>query len=59
MERKRRTYLHRGKLRFKRRVPRKQKKSQNKKWQKQYDNYKNRLIELHGDNWMDYFICGG
>ncbi len=59
MEKKRRTYIHKGKVRFKRRLPRKLKKKRKKEWQKNYDKYKTHLIKLHGDNWMDFWICGG
>lgn len=59
MERRQRTFIHKGKLRFKHRYPRKLKKKLHKKWKTQMDNYVNRLKLSYGDNWFDHFICGG
>ena len=60
MERRKRTYIHKGKTRIGlRRLPRKLKKKRKKERQKNYDRYKTHLINLHGDNWIDYWIYGG
>ena len=57
--RKRRQRLHKGKLRSKFRLPRKLKKKKAKERAKNYHEYKKRLIERHGDQWMEYWISGG
>lgn len=59
MEIKRRTYMHRGKLRFKRRLPRKLKKKNKIKFEISYNKYKLYLVKLYGENWMQHWICGG
>ena len=59
VRRKRQTYLHKGKIRFKRRLPRKLKKKLKKEFEINYNKYKSRLIKLHGDNWMEHWISGG
>lgn len=62
-EKRRRVYTHKGKTRFKKRLPRKVKKiykATMKQQQKDFIEYwekKNRPI--HGDDWMDYIIYGG
>lgn len=59
MERKRRTYIHRSKVRYKQRLPRKLKKARKKGLEERVSRYMNCLIKLHGDNWMEYWIIGG
>ena len=60
--RARRTYSHKGKVRFKRRLPRKLKKRKQKQTLRNIESikdYMNRLVRLHGDKWMNWFIIGG
>ena len=60
MERKRRTYIHKSKIRFKRRLPRKRKKILKKIRDKKYTDYKERLIKMYGeDKWIENWIIGG
>ena len=57
--RKRRTYIHKGKIRFKRRKPRKEK----KRFKKYLDNLwiqrEINLRKIHGDDWLRHVIIGG
>jgi len=59
LARKKRRRLHRGKLRSKFRLPRKLKKKKAKERSISFERYKKRLIKLHGDQWMEYWLFGG
>ncbi len=62
MERRLRTYLHKGKIRNKRKLPRKLKKQKNKEMSKiseRQEAYHAELKRLHGNDWYDYVIYGG
>lgn len=62
MERKLRTYMHKGKLRTKRRLPRKLKKKKKKEMDRQlevYSKYLDQLIKKHPLDWDKYVIFGG
>lgn len=62
-ERKRRTYMHKGKLRFKHRYPRKYKKQYKieleKSTKKFFEDNEVHLRPFYGDNWMEHIIFGG
>ena len=57
--RKKRTFIHKGKIRFKYRIPRKLKKKNKIRRKKASKEYDERLKKLHGDNWFEYWVCGG
>ena len=54
MERRRRIYIHKGKVRYKKRMPRKKK----KQWKKSINDYINILKEKYGDDWADHIKTG-
>ena len=59
MIRKRRTYQHKGKIRFKYRIPRKLKKRKKIEFKKQYELRRDRLVNLYGASWLDHIVYGG
>lgn len=62
MERKKRMYMHKGKLRAKRRLPRKEKKRRKNELKKHmimFDEYCNKLKNIHGEHWFEHIILGG
>jgi hypothetical protein len=59
MERIKRTYLHKGKLRYKRRLPRKLKKKRKKDHVVYFARMKERLETIYVDEWMHYIVLGG
>ena len=62
MTRKLRTYKHKGKIRTKYRLPRKQKKARKKRIDadvKKFGEYIDYLKAIHGDDWHNYVILGG
>lgn len=59
-ERKKRTYIHKGKVRIGcRRLPRKLKKKWNKRVDKEINGYFSYLKEIHSDAWAEHIIYGG
>ena len=60
MERKRRTYIHKGKIRYKDRLPRKLKKKRNKEWELYWKAVVSKLPkDKFGFPDFTYFIVGG
>tara|TARA_R110002051_G_C8433093_1_gene453798 strand:- start:108 stop:287 length:180 start_codon:yes stop_codon:yes gene_type:complete len=59
MGRRKRTYTHKGKLRYKRRLPRKLKKQRKKDHAVYFARMKERLENIYGDEWVFHMTLGG
>lgn len=60
--RKRRTFIHKGKVRHRRKLPRKVKKNEKKEMVKfliRFRKYLDNLIKKYPDNWGEHIIFGG